>query len=42
MTELRRLLTAREPLYERADHEINTSKLTIADAVERLVTLAAK
>lgn len=42
MTELRRLLTAREPLYERANHAIDTSKQTISEAVERLVDLATR
>ena len=41
MTELRRLLTAREPHYKRAHHTIDTSRATIPEAVERLVDLAA-
>ncbi len=42
MTELRRLLTAREPHYKRADHTVDTSKHTIAESVERLVELSTR
>lgn len=40
MTELRRLLSAREPLYKRAHHTVDTSTSTVAESVERLVAIA--
>jgi XRE family aerobic/anaerobic benzoate catabolism transcriptional regulator len=35
--ELRRILTAREPLYARARFHVDTSRLTVAQCVKRLV-----
>jgi XRE family aerobic/anaerobic benzoate catabolism transcriptional regulator len=37
MRELRAILQSRDPLYARADAVIDTSKLTLDGAVERLV-----
>jgi XRE family aerobic/anaerobic benzoate catabolism transcriptional regulator len=37
MRELRAILQSRDPLYARADAVIDTSKLTLDAAVERLV-----
>jgi XRE family aerobic/anaerobic benzoate catabolism transcriptional regulator len=42
MTELRRLLAAREPRYKRAHFTIDTSHHTVAESVERLVQIAAR
>lgn len=41
MTDLRRILTEREPLYARADVTIDTSTSSPRDAVERLANLVA-
>jgi XRE family aerobic/anaerobic benzoate catabolism transcriptional regulator len=42
MTELRRLLSAREPRYKRAHFTIDTSHHTVAESVERVVHIAAR
>jgi len=41
MSELKSLLRARTPLYVRADHVVDTSKIPLDVAVDRLVRLAA-
>jgi XRE family aerobic/anaerobic benzoate catabolism transcriptional regulator len=42
MTELRRLLGAREPRYKRAHFTIDTSHHTVAESVDRVVQIAAR
>jgi XRE family aerobic/anaerobic benzoate catabolism transcriptional regulator len=41
MAELRRLLASREPLYARADHTVDTSRLGIERATRAIQTLVA-
>jgi shikimate kinase len=40
VNEVRRLLGEREPLYLQADHTISTDTMTLAEVVQRIVTLA--
>jgi XRE family aerobic/anaerobic benzoate catabolism transcriptional regulator len=42
MAELRALLRARRPLYERAEHVVDTSKLGLERAIERVVKIASQ
>jgi XRE family aerobic/anaerobic benzoate catabolism transcriptional regulator len=42
MNELRELLVRRGPLYEKADHVINTSAVSLENAVNRLIDIAEK
>jgi XRE family aerobic/anaerobic benzoate catabolism transcriptional regulator len=42
MNELRSLLRARRPLYERADHTIDTSRLGLARTIDRLERIARR
>jgi hypothetical protein len=42
MLELKQLLESRGPLYERADHVVNTSAISLDQTVARVVDLVNK